>query len=116
MSAFELRSSLPCNPKAWEAETPEDWYRSYEKEKEIWFLAVLKLYVNPGPSHPRPPLNDLSRLLILHGLMSISWDMKRREQTALGESLFSASKDLPNNSRFRGSDCSREANPSRSVL
>jgi hypothetical protein len=85
MSAFELRSSLPSNPASWEAESAEDWHKNYERETETWFLTLLKLYVNPGSAHSPPHLNDLSRLLILHGLMSISWDMKRREQTALGE-------------------------------
>lgn len=89
MSAFELRSSLPCNPTTWEADSAEDWHKSFSKETEIRFLAVLKLYFNPDSVHSPPPLNDLSRLLILHGLMSISWDMKRREQTALGKKLSS---------------------------
>ncbi|TVY43433.1 Zinc finger protein [Lachnellula occidentalis] len=84
MSAFELRSSLPCNPASWEAECAEDWHRSFSKETETWFLSVLKLYVNPGSGTLPPHLNDLSRLLMLHGLMSLSWDMKRRDQTALG--------------------------------
>lgn len=84
MSAFELRSSLPCNPASWEAECAEDWHRNYSRETETWFLSVLKLYVNPGSGTLPPHLNDLSRLLMLHGLMSLSWDMKRRDQTALG--------------------------------
>ncbi|TVY76157.1 Zinc finger protein [Lachnellula suecica] len=84
MSAFELRSSLPCNPASWEAESAEDWYKNYSRETETWFLTVLKLYVKPGSDRLPLHLNDLSRLLILHGLMSISWDMKRREQTSLG--------------------------------
>ncbi|KAK7224321.1 hypothetical protein V2G26_012324 [Clonostachys chloroleuca] len=34
---------------------------------------------------PRPSnLTILARVLILHGLMSIAWDMERRDQTALG--------------------------------
>ncbi|TVY20738.1 Zinc finger protein klf1 [Lachnellula arida] len=84
MSAFELRSSLPCNPTSWEAECAEDWHKSYSRETETWFLSVLKLYVNPGSGTLPPHLNDLSRLLMLHGLMSLSWDLKRRDQTALG--------------------------------
>jgi hypothetical protein len=29
-------------------------------------------------------MNALSRILLLHGLMSVSWDMRRRDQTSLG--------------------------------
>lgn len=85
MSAFELRVSLPCNPTAWEAESAEEWWKTYRREIDTSFLSVLKVYVNPGTATPPPHLNALSRLLVLHGLMSISWDMKRRDQTALGE-------------------------------
>lgn len=36
------------------------------------------------PSVSRPHgLSGLSRVLLLHGLMSIAWDMQRRDQTAL---------------------------------
>jgi Fungal specific transcription factor domain len=84
MSAFELRLSLPCNPATWEAESADQWYNHFKNEKETSFLTVLKIYVNPGSALPPAQLNALSRLLIFHGLMSISWDMKRREQTSLG--------------------------------
>jgi hypothetical protein len=84
MSAFELRVSLPCNPTTWEAESADQWYNNFRNEKEASFLSVLKVYVNVTSATPPPHLNALSRLLILHGLMSISWDMKRREQTSLG--------------------------------
>ncbi|RDW77699.1 hypothetical protein BP6252_05752 [Coleophoma cylindrospora] len=84
MSAFELRVSLPCNPTTWEADSAEEWWKNYRREIDTSFLTVLKVYVNPGSATPPHHLNALSRLLILHGLMSISWDMKRRDQTALG--------------------------------
>ncbi|KAG9239301.1 fungal-specific transcription factor domain-containing protein [Amylocarpus encephaloides] len=83
MSAFELRLSLPCNPTTWQADSAEDWYNHFKKETETSFLTVLKIYMNPGSATPPAHLNALSRLLILHGLMSISWDMKRRDQTSL---------------------------------
>ncbi|KAL3426091.1 hypothetical protein PVAG01_02882 [Phlyctema vagabunda] len=84
MSAFELRISLPCNPTTWEADSAEEWFNNYKKEQEVAFLTVLKEYVALASTSPPAHLNALSRLLILHGLMSISWDMKRRDQTALG--------------------------------
>jgi hypothetical protein len=84
MSAFELRTSLPCNPDIWEAETAIEWSKC-AVGSEPSFLAILKLYMCPTQSSAHPQLNALSRLLILHGLMSVFWDMKRRDQTSLGE-------------------------------
>jgi hypothetical protein len=83
MSAFEIRSSLPCSSAAWEAASSGDWASHAAKETDHSFLHVLKAYITPGSS-PRPrDLNGLSRLVILHGLMSISADLKRRDQTTL---------------------------------
>lgn len=84
MSAFELRVSLPVNPTTWEAESAEEWYGNFKKETETSFLSALKVHINPGSGSLPSHLNAVSRLLILHGLMSISWDMKRRDQTSLG--------------------------------
>ncbi|KAL0257422.1 hypothetical protein SLS55_008235 [Diplodia seriata] len=85
MSAFELRSNLPCNQQLWEADSAELWQRLRKKQRSPpLFLSLVKAYLTPGgPPIPRN-LNALSRLLLLHGLMSISWDMKRRDQTSLG--------------------------------
>jgi hypothetical protein len=43
------------------------------------------MYLNPSASVSVPKnLNALSRSLLLHGLMSVAWDMQRRDQTSLG--------------------------------
>jgi len=89
MSAFELRVSLPCNPATWEADSAEEWFKNYKKEHQLSFLSILKNYMTLAATFPPAQLNALSRLLILHGLMSISWDMKRRNQTSLGSPVFS---------------------------
>ncbi|KAM5355164.1 hypothetical protein ACJ41O_001810 [Fusarium nematophilum] len=84
MSSFELRVPLPCSQSLWEAPTASEWKShapSFTPEPQ--FLTTLKSYLTP--SSPRPSrLNCLSRVLILHGLMSIFWDMQRRDQTSLG--------------------------------
>ncbi|KAK7540938.1 fungal-specific transcription factor domain-containing protein [Phyllosticta citribraziliensis] len=86
MSAFELRSTLPCHQQLWEADSPDTWYRLWKKHsRSPLFLSTLKTYlVTPKAVSSPKHLNALSRVLILHGLMSISWDMKRRDQTSLG--------------------------------
>ncbi|KAF2146659.1 uncharacterized protein K452DRAFT_323781 [Aplosporella prunicola CBS 121167] len=89
MSAFELRSTLPCNQQLWEAHTASTWQRMRARQRQKrppLFLTALKSYLSagPAPAPPTKPLNALSRVLLLHGLMSISWDMQRRAQTSLG--------------------------------
>ncbi|KAE8381801.1 major facilitator superfamily domain-containing protein [Aspergillus bertholletiae] len=70
--AFEIQSSLPCSAATWEALSA----------REI-FLTVLKGYITPGSmSRPRD-LNIFAHTVILHGLMSVSADLKRRDQTTL---------------------------------
>ncbi|KAL4791310.1 major facilitator superfamily domain-containing protein [Aspergillus venezuelensis] len=66
MSAFEIRSSLPCSSAAWEAHTAEEWSRHASRDTEHSFLHVLKGYITPG-AVPRPrDLNGFSRLVVLH--------------------------------------------------
>ncbi|KAM5349671.1 hypothetical protein ACJ41O_006176 [Fusarium nematophilum] len=86
MSSFELRLELPCSQRIWEAGDALSWaaaWRSPPSSHGQFFLPALKSYLTP--SVPRPQgLSGLSRVLLLHGLMSIAWDMQRRDQTSLG--------------------------------
>lgn len=83
MSAFEIRSSLPCGAAIWQATTAQEWAHLAVRETARPFLAVLKGYITPSAvSRPRD-LNVFARTVILHGLMSISADLKRRDQTTL---------------------------------
>ncbi|KAI1298358.1 fungal-specific transcription factor domain-containing protein [Xylaria venustula] len=87
MSSFELRLTMPCSQEVWEAHDAIAWAAAWRSSgsqgEKTPFLAALKSYLNQGL--PRPLiLSSLSRVLLLHGLMSIAWDMQRREQTALG--------------------------------
>ncbi|KAF2151454.1 hypothetical protein K461DRAFT_287213 [Myriangium duriaei CBS 260.36] len=85
MSAFEMRSSLPCDRNLWDATTAEEWYKiaCIRRSDDIpFFLSELRCYFSSSPR--RADLNGFSRVLLLHGLMAISWDMDRRDQTSLG--------------------------------
>ena len=85
MSSFELRTALPCNPTVFEAETASEWQQHVRREPAPkHFLSVLKSYMSPSAPTQSHNLNALSRLLVLHGLMSVSWDFTRRDQTSLG--------------------------------
>jgi len=86
MSAFELRSTVPCNQSLWEADCALSWHEQRRLHKESpLFLTLLKSFMTPGAPLLPKHINGLSRVLLLHGLMSISWDMKRRDQTSLGK-------------------------------
>ncbi|KAI9741546.1 MAG: hypothetical protein M1818_004352 [Claussenomyces sp. TS43310] len=89
MNASELKITLPWDPAIWEAPTASQWHLlNQSTPPPPMFLNILKSYTNPSSSSPVPEyLNALSRVFILHGLMSISWDLQRRDQTSLGLSV-----------------------------
>lgn len=92
MNAAELKLTLPWNDSLWEAESPEEWHAASSMEKpQPQYLAVLKTYFVPGPEGRALTLNALSRVLMLHGIMSVAWDLNRRDQTSLG--LVTTGKD-----------------------
>jgi hypothetical protein len=87
MSSFELRLELPCSQSIWEARDPTSWVSAWRStlstDHRTLYLPTLKSYLTSNV--PRPTgLGALSRILVLHGLMSIAWDMQRRDQTSLG--------------------------------
>lgn len=97
MSAFELRCSLPCAQTVWEAPDAELWARSWPSSARQpslspsdpiappMFLPALKSYLSGQPAGiSSQSLDALGQVLVLHGLMSIAWDMQRRDQTSLG--------------------------------
>jgi len=86
MSSFELLTALPCNESTWDASSAEEWWECAKSEFQPNYLTVLRANVNTESTKPDTSLNALSRLLILHGIMSIQWDLKRRDQASLGTS------------------------------
>lgn len=97
MSAFELRCSMPCAQTVWEAPDSELWARAWptaprqpsspssDPAAPAMFLPALKFYLAAQPAGASTyNLDALGQVLVLHGLMSIAWDMQRRDQTSLG--------------------------------
>ncbi|CDK25405.1 unnamed protein product [Kuraishia capsulata CBS 1993] len=83
MSAFEIRIHLPADLNLWNAPSSTEWLKFRKSEgQQRFYLPTLKKYLNC--SRDLPSINPLSRVLILHGLMSIAWDMQRKEHTSLG--------------------------------
>lgn len=82
MSAFELKVALPSDLNLWNSRDPTEWLGHRRAEvAPLSFLSTLKKFLNC--SENLPYINSLSRVLMLHGLMSIAWDMQRRDQTSL---------------------------------
>jgi hypothetical protein len=86
MNAAELNLTLPWNEALWEAESAQEWLAINTVEQpQPQYLTVLKTYINPRSGFHKRPLNAFSRVLMLHGLMSVAWDLNRRDQTSLGK-------------------------------
>lgn len=85
MSAFELRSTLPCDQGIWEARSAKEWQDASKLggQRPPLLLTALKRYLTSHSGLPEE-LNLFGHIVLLHGLMSISWDMTRRDQTSLG--------------------------------
>lgn len=82
MSAFELKVGLPSDLNLWNSRDATEWLSHRRTESHpLPYLSTLKKFLNCSDSLPY--INSLSRVLILHGLMGIAWDMQRRDQTSL---------------------------------
>lgn len=87
MNAAELKLSMPWDAAVWEADTAEEWHSlSAARQPPPPYLSVLRAYINPESDSPPRQLSGLARVLALHGLMSVAWDLNRRDQTSLGKS------------------------------
>jgi hypothetical protein len=92
MNASELKLTLPWDNSIWEASNAQEWYLLLQNAPPPpQYLYILRMYTNPSATPVPTHLNALSRVLILHGLMSISWDFNRRDQTSLSLSITNSS-------------------------
>ncbi len=90
LNASELKVALPWDTAIWEADTAEDWlYLTKTSPASPQYLTILQMYTDPSVSSAPSHLNALSRVLVFHGLMSLSWDFRRRDQTALNRNTTS---------------------------
>lgn len=83
LSVHDVRLPLPCADNLWDCGTAEDWDRIMRKIPESpGFLPVLKrlLGCTPIPSH----CSAYARLILLHGLFSVTAHLKARDLATLG--------------------------------
>lgn len=88
LNAAELKITLPWSEALWEAETSQEWmFKNAQEQQQPQYLSALKTYFAPGSEGRTWTLNAHSRVLMLHGIMSVAWDLNRRDQTSLGKFL-----------------------------
>lgn len=83
LSAFQIRLALPSNENEWQAGSANEWYRLYASvPRPQPFLTTIKVFLMPGLTEP--DLSPLARVICLHGLLSVAFDMQWRENFLLG--------------------------------
>ena len=81
MSVSDLDLELPCNPSTWEADTAEEWQRCVDIEvSSLPFHSVFQDYTADTTGASQTALNALSHILVLYGLIAMSWEMKHRDR------------------------------------
>jgi hypothetical protein len=83
LSVHDVRLPLPCADVLWECSRPEEWDRMMRKTPESpGFLPVLKRLLARTPIPPH--CSAFSRLILLHGLFSVTAHLKARDSVTLG--------------------------------
>lgn len=98
LSAFQLQVDIPCSSAEWQAQTADEWALLQHRAKPQRFISALKSCLNTSSAPPSPsvtalasargsvsqpalPYTDIfSRTLLLHGLMSVAYDLRWRQQ------------------------------------
>lgn len=83
LSAFQVQLTLPCFEEEWYAPTAVDWHKIHSQRSEPPpFLTTMKAFLMPGLNSPE--ISPLARVVCLHGLISVAFDMQWREYFLLG--------------------------------
>ncbi|RPB17168.1 hypothetical protein P167DRAFT_531429 [Morchella conica CCBAS932] len=76
-TAFDHRVYLPCEEFLWNANTSQEWVGYLDGQMEtLSFLETLRIFLDP--KRQLPVLSPLSSMFILHGLISVGFDLHRR--------------------------------------
>ncbi|KAJ5814499.1 Krueppel c2h2-type zinc finger protein [Penicillium riverlandense] len=83
LSVQDVRLPLPCPDYVWECNNAQDWERMMRRLPEPpGFLPVLKKLLARTPIPPH--CDAYARLILLHGLFSVTAHLKARESATLG--------------------------------
>lgn len=80
MFISDLRFRLPCDEALWEAPDADSWRQLRDKSSAPpQFTATIGSFLRLDPSSSPPVLSPWSMMIILHGLISVGWNMRLRE-------------------------------------
>lgn len=85
LSAFQIQLNLPCSDDEWNKSTPEAWYRFRKRtgyKPPGPFIPALKACLSPAKTPQE--LDAFPRFVLLHGLMSIAYDLQWKQNVLLG--------------------------------
>lgn len=85
LSAFQIQLHLPCSDEEWNKTTPEAWFRHRKRtgyKPPGPFIPALKACLSPAKTPQE--LDAFPRFVLLHGLMSIAYDLQWKQNVLLG--------------------------------
>ncbi|KAN0060157.1 hypothetical protein ACQY0O_008131 [Thecaphora frezii] len=85
LSAFQIQLNLPCSDAEWSKSSPEAWAQHRKRtnyKPPTPFIPALKACLSPGKTPQE--LDAFPRFVLLHGLMSIAYDLHWKQNILLG--------------------------------
>lgn len=85
LSSFQIHLQLPCEEDEWEAKSAEAWtaIRQNKRREPPYFIAALKASLTPGNDLPISESDSFQHFVLLHGLMSVAYDLQWKQQALL---------------------------------
>lgn len=86
LSSFQIHLQLPCDDDEWEAKTAAEWstIRQSKRCEPPNFIAALKASLTPDHATSAPLRdNGFKQFVLLHGLMSVAYDLQWKQQALL---------------------------------
>lgn len=85
LSAFQIHLQLPCDDDEWEAQSAADWslIRRDKRCNPPNFIAALKANMISDLSFPVGRAEGFKHFVLLHGLMSVAYDLQWKQQALL---------------------------------
>ena len=93
LSAFQIQLNLPCSDDEWSKGSPESWFQLRRRpnfKPASPFIPALKACLSPGKTPQE--LDAFPRFVLLHGLMSIAYDLQWKQNVLLGAENSTSSK------------------------
>lgn len=85
LSSFQIHLHLPCDEDEWEARSAQDWaaVRQNKRGEPPYFIAALKASLTPEHAPPIAESDSFKHLVLLHGIMSVAYDLQWKQQALL---------------------------------